>query len=140
MLNYIEIQQSIINWFLLNKRDLPWRKNRSWYKVWVSEIMFQQTQVDQVIDYYHKFMINFPTIYDLASTELQKDSTRIQFDGIKHTYTHFNLLMYPIIQRESEFQVNNKLYVEHKWLKLEDVRKRPIHKAMQKVLMVIESN
>jgi A/G-specific adenine glycosylase len=342
MLNYFEIQQSLIRWFKDNKRDLPWRKNRTWYKVWISEIMLQQTQVEQVVDYYQKFLKEFPSVQVLANADLQKvlkiweglgyysrarnlhktaqiivnqfkckfpsaksniiklpgigeytanailsfvynepfsvvdgnvirvitrlfgitdniretktlkkiksktdklmppkdsanyneavmelgaliclpnnpicdkcpankycesrkdnlsniipfksknaakslvtvvvqivkknnkycivkrkdhgllggywefpyktidnidkqmiDSTVIKFDGIKHSYTHFNLLMYPILVKESELQVKNSLYIDYKWLTLKDVRKLPIHKAMQKVLKVIENN
>ena len=325
MLNYSEVQQSIINWFLLNKRDLPWRKDRTWYNVWISEIMLQQTQVDQVKNYYHKFMIEFPYIQVLAKADLQKVlklweglgyysrarnlhktaqiivnhyngkfpstksdiiklpgigeytanailslvfhkpycvvdgvtktlqrikskteklmpsrdsanfneammefgaliclpknpnckncptneycqafkdnltsvipfksknaakplitviiqivkkknkyyivkrkdqgllggywefpyrnlenddevelySIKTKFESIKHTYTHFNLLMYPVLIKKSELQVNKKLYVKNKWVTLEDVKNLPIHKAMQKVLKIITNN
>jgi len=56
----------IQDWYRLNKRDLPWRIDQSAYKVWISEIILQQTQVIQGLDYYHKFILNFPTIFDLA--------------------------------------------------------------------------
>ncbi|WP_308638338.1 A/G-specific adenine glycosylase [Paenibacillus silvisoli] len=56
----------LLNWYLANKRDLPWRKNRDPYRVWVSEIMLQQTRVDTVIPYYERFMEKFPTAAALA--------------------------------------------------------------------------
>ena len=56
----------LIDWFDLNKRDLPWRKNNSPYHIWVSEVMLQQTQVIQVIPYYKNFIRQFPDIRDLA--------------------------------------------------------------------------
>lgn len=61
------IQQKLVGWFKENCRDLPWRHDRDPYKVWVSEIMLQQTQVDTVTPYYNRFMDKFPTPYDLAS-------------------------------------------------------------------------
>ena len=57
----------LIDWYSKNKRHLPWRENEGTYRVWVSEIMLQQTRVDTVIPYYLKWMQRFPTIYDLAA-------------------------------------------------------------------------
>jgi A/G-specific adenine glycosylase len=59
-------QQDLINWYLSEKRDLPWRKDQDPYKVWVSEIMLQQTRVDTVIPYFTSFITKFPTIEALA--------------------------------------------------------------------------
>ncbi|KAA3646840.1 MAG: A/G-specific adenine glycosylase [Bacteroidetes bacterium] len=57
-------------WYDQNKRDLPWRKTRNPYKIWLSEIILQQTRVDQGMNYYLKFISKYPTIADLAmSTE-----------------------------------------------------------------------
>lgn len=56
----------LLNWYRLIKRDLPWRINRDPYRVWVSEIMLQQTRVDTVIPYYNQFMSKFPTVSALA--------------------------------------------------------------------------
>lgn len=53
-------------WYRRGNRDLPWRKNRDPYRIWVSEIMLQQTRVDTVIPYFERFMANFPTIQALA--------------------------------------------------------------------------
>lgn len=60
-------QQNLINWYLAEKRDLPWRKDQDPYKVWVSEIMLQQTRVDTVIPYFNAFIEKFPTIEALAT-------------------------------------------------------------------------
>src|SRR5699024_7768771 len=62
----------LITWYLENKRDLPWRKTTDPYKIWVSEIMLQQTKVDTVIPYYEKFMDHYPTIDDLAEANEQE--------------------------------------------------------------------
>ncbi|WP_053372251.1 A/G-specific adenine glycosylase [Paenibacillus sp. FJAT-27812] len=56
----------LLTWYRLIKRDLPWRKNRDPYRVWVSEIMLQQTRVDTVIPFYNNFMGKFPTVTALA--------------------------------------------------------------------------
>lgn len=59
-------------WFLDNRRDLPWRIQRTPYHVWVSEVMLQQTQVSVVIPYFLRWMEHFPTIEALANAPLDK--------------------------------------------------------------------
>ena len=54
-------------WYSANKRDLPWRKTKNPYNIWLSEIILQQTQVKQGLPYYDAFISNFPTIEDLAN-------------------------------------------------------------------------
>lgn len=66
MLSYLNITNAIRAWFLQHKRELPWRKNRTPYAVWVSEIMLQQTQVNVVIPYFEKWMERWPTLQHLA--------------------------------------------------------------------------
>ncbi|TMW70577.1 A/G-specific adenine glycosylase [Alteribacter natronophilus] len=56
-------------WYRENKRDLPWRKEKDPYKIWVSEIMLQQTRVDTVIPYFERFISLFPTPEALADAE-----------------------------------------------------------------------
>ncbi len=65
-------QEQLVNWFEEHKRDLPWRKTRDPYRIWVSEIMLQQTRVDTVIPYYNNFIQKFPTLQDLAFAEEQE--------------------------------------------------------------------
>lgn len=64
-------QTDLITWYQTNKRDLPWRNEQNPYKIWVSEIMLQQTKVDTVIPYFNQFIEKFPTIYDLADADEQ---------------------------------------------------------------------
>lgn len=59
-------QDAILGWYDANKRDLPWRANRNPYRVWVSEIMLQQTRVAVVIGYFERFMEQFPDVHTLA--------------------------------------------------------------------------
>ena len=54
-------------WYSLFKRDLPWRNTRNPYCIWVSEIILQQTRIDQGMEYYNRFIDEYPTISDLAS-------------------------------------------------------------------------
>ena len=61
---------SLCNWFAASKRDLPWRRTRDPYRVWLSEIMLQQTQVATVIPYYERFLSKFPTVQALAAAPL----------------------------------------------------------------------
>jgi len=67
-----KIQSKLLRWFKKNGRDLPWRKTRDPYAIWVSEIMLQQTQVETVIPYYKKFLKSFTTIHHLAKSDLSK--------------------------------------------------------------------
>jgi len=60
----------ILTWYALSQRNLPWRKTRNPYYIWVSEVMLQQTQVETVIPYYKRFLSRFPTVQALASAPL----------------------------------------------------------------------
>ncbi|MFH1350126.1 MAG: A/G-specific adenine glycosylase, partial [Pseudomonadota bacterium] len=66
------IPDRILSWYAHHQRDLPWRHTRNPYFIWVSEVMLQQTQVDTVIPYYHRFLRRFPTVETLAKTSLQE--------------------------------------------------------------------
>ena len=61
------IWQALLGWFAASGRDLPWRHTRDPYRIMVSEIMLQQTQVDRVIPKYHSFLAAFPTLEALAA-------------------------------------------------------------------------
>lgn len=67
-----QFQSDLITWYQANKRDLPWRKEQNPYKIWVSEIMLQQTKVDTVIPYFNNFIEKFPTMQDLANAHEQE--------------------------------------------------------------------
>ncbi len=61
------IHDTLINWFAENRRDLPWRHNPTPYQVWLSEIILQQTRVNQGWDYYLRFVEKWPSVNDLAN-------------------------------------------------------------------------
>ena len=60
---------TLIYWYLQNNRELPWRKTKNPYFIWLSEIMLQQTRVAQGLSYYLKFTTDFPTVFDLANAD-----------------------------------------------------------------------
>lgn len=62
-------QEVLLDWYDQHGRDLPWRETRDPYRIWVSEIMLQQTQVETVKDYYRRFLAHFPTIEALAEAD-----------------------------------------------------------------------
>jgi A/G-specific adenine glycosylase len=62
-----QFQKCLLAWYDSHARDLPWRKDRDPYRVWVSEIMLQQTRVAAVIAHYHEFLRRFPTVQELAA-------------------------------------------------------------------------
>ncbi len=66
------IVQPIVSWHRQHKRDLPWRVDPSPYHTWLSEIMLQQTRIEAVIPYYHRFLQELPTIEDLANVEEER--------------------------------------------------------------------
>lgn len=62
-----QVSNALVTWFKEEKRDLPWRKTKDPYKIWVSEVMLQQTKVDTVIPYYERFIEKYPSIESLAT-------------------------------------------------------------------------
>lgn len=67
----IEMRRSLLDWYRQQGRTLPWRNEPDIYRVWISEIMLQQTQVKTVIPYYERWLEKFPTVQDLAIADLQ---------------------------------------------------------------------
>lgn len=68
----MEFKDTLINWYVSNKRDLPWRNTSNPYFIWLSEIILQQTRVEQGLPYYKKFVEEFPTLKDLANADEEK--------------------------------------------------------------------
>ncbi len=65
----MEFSNSLLHWYLQNKRDLPWRNTNNPYPIWLFEIMLQQTRVAQGMPYFLSFMEAFPTVFDLAKAD-----------------------------------------------------------------------
>ena len=64
--------QILVDWYAENKRMLPWRRTQDAYHVWVSEIMLQQTRIEAVMGYYHRFMEAFPNVEALAAAPIEQ--------------------------------------------------------------------
>ena len=64
----MNFSNKLIDWYNSNKRDLPWRRTKDPYKIWVSEIILQQTRIEQGTKYYHKFLKKYPNVRCLANT------------------------------------------------------------------------
>ena len=63
----MKFSNHLVDWYLHNKRSLPWRTTKNPYYIWLSEIILQQTRIDQGMAYYFKFITQFPSIFDLAA-------------------------------------------------------------------------
>ena len=66
------LRESMLRWYAVHRRDLPWRREPDAYRVWISEIMCQQTRVDTVIPYFERWMLAFPTLPSLAAANIQQ--------------------------------------------------------------------
>lgn len=58
--------KTLIDWYSIVKRELPWRETHDPYKIWLSEIILQQTRIDQGLPYYNRFVAHYPTVHDLS--------------------------------------------------------------------------
>jgi A/G-specific adenine glycosylase len=67
------IRRRLLTWFDRNRRDLPWRADRDPYRIWISEIMLQQTTVAAVAPRFERFLNSFPTLGDLAAADALRD-------------------------------------------------------------------
>jgi len=74
------VRRSLLMWFKRTARDLPWRRTRDPYAIWISEIMLQQTRVETVISYYLRFLELFPNVYALA--QAKQDNLLKQWEGM----------------------------------------------------------
>jgi len=64
-----DFSRPLLDWYDIHKRDLPWRQDMTPYRIWVSEIMLQQTRIEAARDYFHRFMTALPTLEALAAAE-----------------------------------------------------------------------
>lgn len=68
----LQFQELITHWYHQNKRNLPWRTTKSAYVIWLSEIILQQTRVEQGLPYFHKFLQHYPSVSNLATADEQE--------------------------------------------------------------------
>ncbi len=100
-LQVIDFNKKLKSWYLENHRPLPWRKTSDPYKIWLSEIILQQTRVAQGTPYYEKFLINYPTVFDLAKAD-EKDVLRL-WQGLGY-YSRARNMHYTARQIVDEFE------------------------------------
>ncbi len=91
------------DWFKKISRPLPWRENHDPYRIWVSEIMLQQTQVETVIPYYHRFLEKFPTLASLAKSTEQEVLTLWAGLGYYRRAKNMRLGAQYLIKQEGKF-------------------------------------
>jgi len=65
----MDFTRQLFKWYKKNRRDLPWRRTRDPYKIWISEIILQQTRIDQGLGYYHRFLDRFRSVTELAAAD-----------------------------------------------------------------------
>jgi A/G-specific adenine glycosylase len=95
------LQTSVLNWYEANGRQLPWRSSRDPYRIWISEIMLQQTTVAAVVPYFERFLKRFPRLSDLASAP-EEDVLRL-WEGLGY-YSRARNLHRAAIQIVQEHQ------------------------------------
>ncbi len=76
----MKISRELQAWFLSHARSLPWRETNDPYRIWLSEIMLQQTRVDQALPYYERFLRRFPRVHDLANAS--RDEVFALWEGL----------------------------------------------------------
>ena len=86
---YQDLTTQWVDWYEANARELPWRNTREPYKVWLSEVMLQQTQVKTVLPYYERFLEQFPTVQDLAKADT--DTVMKAWEGLGYYSRSRNL-------------------------------------------------
>jgi len=119
-----KLVSALLNWFSKNARDLPWRRTRDPYAIWVSEIMLQQTQVKTVIPYWERWMRELPTIKAVANAS--PDKIHKLWEGLgyyvrarnlqkaaRQIVTQHSVISKPRRRRGNESQTKNKLETPH---------------------------
>ena len=111
----MDFPKRLTHWYLQNKRDLPWRKTQDPYHIWLSEIMLQQTRIEQGMPYYYKFIAAYPTVFDLV--EASADEVLKLWQGLGYYSRARNLhetAKYVANELKGKFPPN---YIELKKLK-----------------------
>ncbi len=102
-MNKQSFREALLSWYNEHKRDLPWRNSNDPYIIWISEIILQQTRVNQGLPYFQKFSKNYPTVYDLA--EAPENRVMKDWEGLGY-YSRARNLHSAAKQIVSEFNGN----------------------------------
>lgn len=109
----LDFRRALLAWYGANRRDLPWRKTRDPYRIWISEIMLQQTRVGAVLLHYRKFLRRFPTVQKLAAA--RGSSVLAEWSGLGYYRRARNLhaaAKAVVRQRGGEFPTTAELWRE----------------------------
>lgn len=104
-------KNNLLNWYKQNKRELPWRNTSDPYKIWVSEVMLQQTTVKAVIPFYEKFLKKFPTVKSLAQASIKEVYT--YWAGLGYYSRADNLHKAAKLLAENEFPNTHQELLEY---------------------------
>ena len=85
-----QFTNAILQWYAVNGRDLPWRRSRDPYAIWLSEIILQQTRIAQGLSYWERFMARFPDVESLAAAS--EDEVLRLWEGLGYYSRGRNLL------------------------------------------------
>ena len=100
------LYKELENWYEMNHRILPWRETNDPYKIWISEIILQQTRVAQGMEYYHRLINRFPDIQSLA--EAQEDEVLLYWQGLGYYSRARNMHKAAQLMKDHEiFKLNN---------------------------------
>ena len=97
----------ILDWYDINKRDLPWRKSKDPYKIWISEIILQQTKISQGTKYYLRFLKKFPNLKSLANSS--ENEVLLSWQGLGYYSRARNLHK---SAKKIYFELENKLQLD----------------------------
>src|SRR5262245_65623098 len=93
------LRQKLLAWYRRHRRDLPWRRTRDPYAIWLSETMLQQTRVATVIPYYHAFLREFPDVTCLAEAPIERVLARWSGLGYYTRARHLHAYARAIVER-----------------------------------------
>lgn len=102
--------KELLDWYGVHKRELPFRKNKDPYRIWVSEIMAQQTRIEAMTAYFDRFMAQFPTIHDLAMAD--EDALRKAWQGLGYYSRAKNLKKAAMIIDKAGFPETKEALME----------------------------
>ena len=94
-----EIAERLLAWYAAHQRDLPWRRTRDPYRIWVAEVMLQQTRIETAIPYYERFLARFPTVEALAQASLDEVLKLWEGLGYYARARHLHAAAQEVVQR-----------------------------------------
>lgn len=106
---------TLLEWFDLHRRVLPWRGSKDPYTIWITEIIFQQTRIEQGMDYYHRFIQAFPDVFSLAAAD--DDQVMKLWEGLGYYNRARNLLTaarYIVLENAGRFPHSRDSWLELK--------------------------